>query len=317
MTAINRFDSYLDKLSEMLSSAVKEENPALHLLKVDARNILFRIEALCRIYAAVYDSNYFEKLMERVKIFEDQLGKIDDFLGSEKALRNIGENEAILTKLHSKALIAASELNSNLEEKNWFNGKRIEKIRMKIHARKYFKPKKEIRRIKEYFDFEIMKIIDFHKLHFDFTELESQVHELRRKLRWLSIYPHALNGAVQLTNSNYSLPQLLKYQTQEIVLSPFNKMPDAANNKHFIIFERDRFLALSWIIAELGKLKDKGLLKETVENTAKEIAIESFTISTFDDEAIILNEASNICKKFFDEKNLRNLIYGLGRIKKE
>ena len=37
------------------------------------------------------------------------------------------------------------------------------------------------------------------------TEMESQVHELRREIRWLSIYPHALLGMIQLTESGESL----------------------------------------------------------------------------------------------------------------
>ena len=128
---------------------------------------------------------------------------------------------------------------------------------------------------------------------------------MRRKLRWLSIYPQALQGCIQLTETDAKDKNLEKYLTPEIVNSPFNKMPAVGKNKYLLMFEKDYFLALSWIISQLGKLKDEGL-RTVVTNEAK-------SVSTDDSPQTkaILTRATDICNTFFAEKNLDRLLIGI------
>ena len=314
MTGINRFEFYLLQLEEIFIKAAGEQNIALYLLKVDVRSTLFRLEALSRIYHGVYGKKFFKKLDDRFKELEDLLGKMDEFYAAEKDLSAEGEKPEILAWLNEKGNLKSEELNKHLKEEDWLNGKRIRKIRRKLADFSWDKPKKEIKGIKEFIEYEIAIILEFHSAHFIFSELESQVHEMRRKLRWLSIYPHALQGAVQFTDSHPSDPSLLKYQTQEIVLSPFNKMPDVGSNHYLILLEKSRFLALSWMISALGKLKDKGLLKEISTEAAKGAKVDNFEKENNVNEPDILKEASDICRAFFDEHHLSLLVYGIGEV---
>ena len=314
MTGLKRFEFYLLQIEEIFLKAGFEENPALYLLKIDARSSLFRLEALSRIYYGVYGNNFFKKLDERFKTLEDLLGKMDEFFAAEKDLGEKGERAEMLAQLNKNGNLKSGELNELLKKEGWLSGKRLKKIRAKLEKFSWKKPKKEIKRIKEFLEYEIAIIIEFHSAHFIFTELESQLHEMRRKLRWLSIYPHALQGAIQLTDSHPDDLSLLKYQSQEVVISPFNKMPDVGENKHLILFEKSRFLALSWMISELGKLKDKGILKETSDKIATELNVEINSTLDQTNEREILNEASEICRSFFDEHQLLQLIYGTAEI---
>lgn len=155
-----------------------------------------------------------------------------------------------------------------------------------------------------------------------FTEIETEVHKLRRELRWLSIYPQALQGAIQLTDSGVTDDPLSTYLTPEIVNSPFNKMPDAGSNTVFLLLEKNYFFALSWMIAELGKLKDDGLRIMVVTEAlqqAEALKHEDALHRAFEvlgDGAntlqSILNSATIITQKYAAEHDLDKLVYGIG-----
>ena len=155
--------------------------------------------------------------------------------------------------------------------------------------------------------------------------MESDVHELRRRLRWLSIYPQALQGSIQLTKNKTSPEYLAKYLTKEITASVFNKMPDAADNKSFLMLEQNYFYSLSWMIAELGKIKDKGLhviaVKEAVLQTTKladaDAVKKTYSLLGKRQPKIedLLKEAAGVCKVYFGEQNLENLVVGIRSIK--
>jgi hypothetical protein len=138
-----------------------------------------------------------------------------------------------------------------------------------------------------------------------FTELETQVHELRRKLRWLSIYPQALQGCIQLTKTASNDKNVKKYLTPEIVNSPFNKMPAAGANRDLLMFKKDYFLALSWMISELGRLKDLGLRAVALYESGGTSKIDTKI------EAKVLSDATAVCRTYFAEKNLDKLISGI------
>jgi hypothetical protein len=181
--------------------------------------------------------------------------------------------------------------------------------------------------VKEFYGNEIKKIKKFvKKANGNFTEMEAQVHELRRDLRWLSIYPQALQGMIQLTNSGMDEKSTEKYLTPEIVHSKYNVMPDAGDNKWFVLFDKNYFYALSWMIAETGKLKDKGLqffaateaLEQTEKLGHKDAHNKSFEILGEQKDSIdkLLSYASEITRAFINEKNMEKIIYGLARTQK-
>ncbi len=82
-------------------------------------------------------------------------------------------------------------------------------------------------------------------------------------------------------------------------------MPDAGANRYLLMFDKDRFLALSWMISGLGRLKDQGLLIVALN----EAGVASKTDSK--NEAEILTKATDICRSFFAEKNLDKVISGV------
>jgi hypothetical protein len=304
-----RFDFYLTQLEKLLLNAAADENPAFWLYRNNARTPLFMLEGLAKLYGGIHNPKKFEKLETHFKTLEDAIGAIDYYDAFAKQLSTDKKISVDVIKfLQSRTIEKTSFLNNLLTEKNWIgeNASRLAKIREKLDEADWLEEKAEIKAIKEFYEKFIGKINVFAKQYRSgFTELESQVHELRRKLRWLSIYPQALQGCIQLTDKPSENKDSAKYLTPEIVNSPFNKMPDSGTNKFLLMFEKDYFLALSWLIAELGKLKDEGL-RSVVLGEAKS---ESTTDAT-QTKSILLN-ATNICNTFFDEKNLDKLLSGI------
>lgn len=324
----DRFDFYMVKLEELLSKASGEKNPGLWLYSNDARTPLFMLEGLSKLYAELHNKNRFSKLKDDFKLLEDALGAIDYY---DCFAREFADNPAIppaVTEyMQAQAREKIQHLNDLLQQRNWVGqeSSRIKKMRTKLQEADWMKDDKEVKGIADFYEQEIDDINEFAaKTSCKFSELENEVHELRRKLRWLSIYPRGLQGVIQLTESGVEDAALSKYLSPEIVNSPFNKMPDANNNRYFLVLEKNYFFALSWMIATLGKMKDNGLrimaISEALEQTKKinkpEALALTFQALGTDHPTIqsILSEASAISKTYFDEKNLDKLLSGIATI---
>ena len=324
----NRFDFFLKTCEDLLTKASSQKNPGLWLYQNNFRTPLFMLEALSKLYANVHNTKKFTKLKERFKVLEDVLGAADyyDCFAKEFSLnKKIPATVIAFMKAQTNQRIVS--LNDSLIDKDWLiTNKRISKIKEDLLAAKWLKQKKEIDTITEFYQSEIKKIIAFvTEKKFVFGNLENDVHELRRKLRWLSIYPQALRGCIQLT-ANTKVPKTIaKYLTKEITTSPFNKMPDANDNVHFLMLEQNHFYALSWMIAELGKIKDNGLrifaLVEALQQTEKLSEADALKKAyqllgkkqpTVDN---LLSQAGTISKTYFKEKSLEALVVGEGSVK--
>lgn len=310
----SRFTFYIDQVDKLLLDAAKQKNAALWLYQNNARTPIFMLEGLAKLYGGLHNHKRFGKIGDHVKLLEDGLGAIDYFDGFSKAFAQDKTLPAGLAQYaQAKSLEKAGLLNKLLRKAKWIgaDANRIGKLRNKLDGADWLEEKPEMNAIEAFYRESIGKINIFAKsFRSGFTELESQVHELRRKLRWLSIYPQALQGCVQLTDSASNDANVAKYLTPEIVNSPFNKMPAAGTNTYLLTLNRDYFLALSWMIAELGKLKDQGLrfvvLNEAGSKSAPGPAA----------EAAILSKASDICRMFFEEKNLDKLVSGVTKAAK-
>ncbi|MGG9971682.1 hypothetical protein ACQ33O_07790 [Ferruginibacter sp. SUN002] len=323
-SGITRFDFYLNQLLVLLSKASKEKNPALWLYQNNCRTPVFMLEGLSKLYLDLHDKKKFTSLKEQFKLLEDALGAIDYYDSFAKEFAKNKKVPAEVTKyLQAQTREKIQHLNELLIEKNWLTleNNRISKIQSKLDKADFLKDKKEINEINKFYGKAIYEIVEFaetSKFHFD--NVEADVHELRRKLRWLSIYPQALRGCIQLNHSKNTPKHLDKYLTKEITTSPFNKMPDVGDSKHFLLLEQNYFLALSWMIAELGKLKDNGLriiaIKEALMQTSslKEAAAlkKAHTIlgAKYPTIPMLLKNAEAISKTYFSELNLEHLVVG-------
>ena len=324
-----RFIFYLNQLQTLIGKSAKQKNPALWLFNNNARTPLFMLEALAKLYTELHNKKRFTKIKEHFKLLEDALGAIDYYDAIAKdfvAKKNIPA--ALVSYLQAQTREKIQSLNELLIEKKWLNAdeSRIKKIREKLKDANWLDEKEEIDQIKEFYGEAIYEIIEFiQQKKYHYENMETDVHELRRKLRWLSIYPQALQGCVQLAENKTAPKHLTKYLTKEIITSPYNKMPDLADAKYFLVLGKKYFYALSWMIAELGNLKDNGLhiiaLKEALQQTAalSETAAfkKAYQLTGKKQEQLqtLLDKAENITKVYFEEHNLEHLVVGTSKLK--
>ena len=324
-----RFEYYFTKLQLLLNQAAKQKNPALWLYTNNARTSLFMLEGLSKIYSGLHNKKSFTKIKEQLKLLEDTLGVIDYY---DNIAKDFAKNKkipaGIVNYLQAQTREKIQSLNELLIEKKWLSNEdsRVKKMQKKLSKADWLPADEEVKMFAEFYGKSIYEITEFVKTKkYRFENMETDVHELRRKLRWLSIYPQALQGCIQLAENKTSPAHLKKYQTKEIVTSPYNKMPDAADNKQFLILEKKFFYSLSWMIDALGKLKDNGLhiiaLKEALQQTAtlKDDAAykKAYQLLGTKQEKLpaLLSKSSAICKIYFEEHNLEHLLLATGKLK--
>ncbi len=323
-----RFDLFLAQLQTLLDKAAKQKNPALWLYQNNARTPLFMLEGLAKLYAGIHNKKKFIKIKAHFKLLEDAIGQIDyydafakEFAGNKKI------PATVVSYLQAQAREKIQSLNEILTEKDWIgSGKsRIEKIRKKLKKADWLDEPKDVEGIRDFYFSSINGILEFsNQKNFHFENVEKDVHELRRMLRWLSIYPQALKGCIQLSQSKKSPAYLSKYLTKAITGSPYNVMPDAGDLRYFLLLDKNRFYALSWMISELGNLKDSGLRLEVIKEAliqsgstdekAALIKARSFLGNRQLTEQQVLDQAEAILKTFCKEQNLESLVIGTARV---
>jgi hypothetical protein len=318
----HRFTFYTQQVQVLLEKARDQKDPTQWLFDNYARTPFFMLEGLSRLYADIHNPKKFNKLKNHFKLIEDGLGKIDYYTWLLKAFEANKKIPAKCTQYtRSQLQRSLEQLNEELRNKGWLatDEKRLKKINKRLESADWIKPIKEVKAISEIYKSSAADINSFViKNNYHFDNVEEDVHELRRKLRWLSIYPQALQGLVQYSDDIETVPHLNKYLTNEIINSSFNKLPAAGNNTSVILLQKNYFLALSWMIAQLGKLKDEGLLltglseamnQGTVSGEDK-ILLKAVTLIGSEQRNMqsILNDAETITKTFFKENNLKHLI---------
>ena len=278
------------------------------------------LEALTRLHYKAFDVKLFDKWNNRFKKLEDVFGRVDEYasLESQFATNQKITGEAIKYCTVNKENYL-SKCNMRLSEKDWLGNKMLSFGRG-LKALGLFYDKHYVNGLRIALIREVDNVSSFTlKTDYQFTEIEAQVHEIRRKLRWFSIYVQALCGLIQVKESGKRKKYEVGYFTKEIIDSPFNKIAPKPADMEVIEFDRDSFLALNWLINELGKLKDSVLtmyqLRDAVfvtENVTKEEATQKALKalglkSTAEEDA--LKKASDLIRAFMaKDKMLDNLI---------
>ncbi|TDR30975.1 hypothetical protein [Hydromonas duriensis] len=257
------FNDHLSALDNLLTQAHLQDDPALWLYQNNARTVLFYLEGMCRALAQFHDSKRFNKLTERFKTLEDALGQIDYF---DAFVKEFSANPTIpadvvehLTQERQMALLA---LNGALQKEGWIgeSARRIKKIRKgkKTKSINWLSDEELVLALRHLYE---QKIADITlALTQSFKSIENDLHELRRQVRWLSIYPQAFKGYITLAQPRRIVAKKFdKYLTDDIVHSPFNQLPQSDNITSPLQLNQNNFYAMSWFIAATGLLKDQGL----------------------------------------------------------
>ena len=256
---------FIVQLSRLLpcletAAAARESAPALY--STPARQWLFQLQALCRIYKKARDKKPFKRMAEPIKALEDQLGAVDYWDGWKKAATGINNFPSVmLAGIERHLRVELDTLETILSNDAWLANdfERLATMLDELADVEWHDVKRDRRTVCEFLLEEIDELeAKYHEGAFNFEKLEEGVHEFRRKVRWFSIYAQSLEGLVQLKPVSRPDATLRPYLTTAVIESRFNILPPPQMGTVPLRFEAPNFYALSWLIAELGILKDDG-----------------------------------------------------------
>lgn len=316
----SRFEAQLVLINKLLVQSKNQENSVYWLYENNIRTSFFMLEGLARLYAQAHNKKQFTKIKEKAKEVEDAFGALDYYLHYIQLFAKSRKvSREIKSYLESQYEKSYHHCHTVLKKQGWYSGKRFEKIEKQLRKVDWKDEEVEIALFSQIYKEESNQILQFLRDHeFVFCDMEHDVHELRRKIRWLSIYPQALLGAVKLVPNSTERIKLESYHTDEIENSPYNQFKAARKLKSHLKLSKPNFIALSWFIDQLGSLKDKGqaieiltystmkvegIDKEQAENRAYQMLSKSYP-----KEEVLLEKATKLSQKFVSDGILDQLV---------
>ena len=254
---------YSKQLLELFQQAITQKDPAYFLYKKNARTPLFKLESLLRILSKTFNDKDIEKNRLKIKKLEDCLGRIDDY---DALLKLFQKNNSVkkeeVNYFEYKRNKALEKLNKELRKKEFYQdlfNRLNTKFKIDFNEKELMlKLEDDLKReMKECFNF-------FSEFPSRFDSMEGEVHELRRKLRWLSIYGESLQGLIVLKDNLKKYTWEKFFITKAEIDSKYNKLPVNKKLKRHIEFNKKVFLAISFVITKLGRIKDEGLAMEAL-----------------------------------------------------
>lgn len=315
------YDLHHQKLEALFLEAKQQENWATWLYINNLRTPMFMLEAASRLCEKIHDdAPCFLKMKEDYKAVEDAIGALDYYSAALKSFESKTTiPKAVKQYLTEKVTEKTAALTDLLEKEGWLTGEKLGEIEQELEAVDFREDAKELQKIAKFYAKGIEKTIEVaYETNFVFGHIE-EVHEIRRRVRWLSIYPQALAGIFQFAKTDAKpTPQMEKYMTDAVKKSPFNVIPTTLSIETPILLSKNHFLTMSWLIAELGDLKDNGLnlelLKEALQNTASlddaAAYAEAYTVlgQTQVPLDTLISKSQKVLKTYFDEGHLKGLL---------
>lgn len=240
----------------------------------DARQHVFRIESLFRIYEEVPGQTFIMKRWRaRAKYLEDHLGAYVDSRAQLKEVRGLKDvPQEIVNNLEQKQVAALEKLKAILKDDEWViqdaKGAFIspQLMRIKAMAKRFDWPKqkKDRRYILDNLISEIEKI---ESAKLDMAILEKGLHKKRRMLRWILIEIASLRGRVEVEDvSAKSTKELLALIKANPVDKKYLTFDVSDGVKKPIQLPMLYFEALGSVVTGFGKIKDEGMFVETLTN---------------------------------------------------
>ncbi len=304
----NPYSVYTSKLLQLLDQCRSKKDPAEWLYQNNARSTLFMLEAIARLWFKAFNDAETEKWLKTFKKLEDALGVIDHFgviLNQFSKNRSISSEQTDYFK--RKKDKAVSRLNKKLFEKDFYKKFLVASSKPGVLN---FNNKAILLKLEQQIKEEIAEgAAFFHRFPDGFNDMELQVHELRRKLRWISIYSQSLKGIIVLKSQKIKYPWEKEFVTEFAINAPYNKLSVKNGLKHYITFNKTAFYALTTVIEELGKIKDEGLAvealvisiqKTTKLNKAGALALARKQLGSNLTMDELLKKAHKLLVKFYD-----------------
>ena len=310
------FQIYCKQLIVVFKKAKTNANPALFLFKKNTRTQLFMAESILRVSNKLFEDKQIKKWHASIKKLEDYLGEIDYYVTSLADFSKLKTINSLQLQYISKKLDKAiDKLNEKLRKNDFYLTDLVE---MNSGFKINFNDNTIVLKLHEEIKSELIEACEFfNQFPKGFTNMEAQVHELRRKLRWVSIYGESFQGLIVVREDKEKYKWEKAFITPNEIKNPYNKLPVKKNLNQYITFNKKAFFALSFVINNLGILKDKGLqlysLEKSIKKTDTEkgvnasiLAIKQLNVNYT--KASLLNDAHTLLNTFFNTYKIDKIL---------
>lgn len=296
--------SHTDQLDALLKNT-RDDPKAFYA--AGGRNHFFRLETLARLAGGLSDKDQFKNDLALFKKAEDLIGQYDFYAAYLTIFSENKKCHQTFVGIYSEHLREKEAALSDLL--NYWTGKEAAQALAGFYRRcdeiSFEDEASFTKQLSRFIIKALRKIVrDYDEGVYNTSDFEAGLHELRRKLRWISLYAQVTGGIVQHKPSDRTASTFEKYQTKEIMSSPFMKLPAHASFSHPVILRTATYAALSWMIATLGRYKDHALslhlfsAETTLRNCYEKLTPEDLS------EKQILNKVNELSKMFFEEDRI-------------
>lgn len=256
------FQLYLEQFGTLAAKAKRRPDKGMYLYRNGLRTVLFQLEALCRLFRNSGDKRFFDMWYKEFKALEDTLGAMEYHESVFNEFNEYASWKKTARELYGKRFDEEAAFFSDvLQSHRWLDGAWIKAFA--AEAEEHLPPAAQTN------DFIAREIIkEWEKVltkledgSLDMMHVESGIHELRRRVRWISIYTGALQGRIALHHMPIS-DRWKHYCAKNILELPYNQLMPA--HQEAIYIQPQHFYALSWLVLKLGEWKDVGLRAEAL-----------------------------------------------------
>jgi hypothetical protein len=274
--ARRRFTSHLQKIESLLNEALAIAHdgfPGQVIYQTGLRTPMFTLQGLARVYREFdIDDNLFERIRLECKIIEDAVGQVDFWAVMAKKSVEWSLPTGVQQLARERYVEMCGRAWAWVEAQDWITSRYHtdeellgDKFIRKLKEADWLSPKKEAKVLHKWLINELHDIHE-HMEALDLGDIELGLHEARREVRWVSIYFSAIAGGFALETSATPPPNWGRYLTEEIVSNPFNKLPEPEAEDCPLIVPAPLLYALSYLIDQLGRIKDKAQWTETASH---------------------------------------------------
>jgi len=254
------------------------------LFLADGRTPMFFLQGLARINSEVGPSRtMFTLWLHRFKEIEDLLGGYDFWVELGRRATEWEFPEPLIKAIEARRLRALGELEYGLHRADWIRlrgeappslGEARIDFLGEIEGLDWLSPKRERRRLAAFIAGHARKTEARLKTgRLSLQDLEAGVHELRRRLRWIPIYAHALGGKLAWQEGAEGDDRFASYLTPDALLNRFNVLPENPREEYPVLLHRGAGLAIAHVIGRIGVFKDRAQWTEACLRLAKELGL--------------------------------------------
>jgi hypothetical protein len=305
ISGFNVYDTHVKQLQKLLAESRKQKDPAYWLYQNKARKPLFMLESICLLHYRATENEAAKSWLKFFKKLEDVLGEVDYYDALVKLYSAKKIRKELIDYYRAKLEKVLFKFNKKLVKREFY----LPRLKEFTGASHPVFSKTLILKLKQQIINDSNAAAVFFKGYAKgFHDFEEQVHELRRKVRWTSIYGESLGGIIILKDTSKAYPWEKEFITKEVRNSEFNNLPVKKGLPQYISYNRKAFYALSYVIGKLGEIKDKGLsieaLARSIEKTKtskteKPLEEASKMLGIRESEDELLKQAHTLLTKYY------------------